>query len=749
MSSVASYDKLYVSELAVIPKHYPGDQLFISFCWNWIGPLVIIKTGVTLDPANVYCGICLEILAIENAVFDFETFKTYARYGVKTGTCTLNKHLSLKHGLNKAISIEENQRIVKQLLPVKQPSLTQELFNRRLILLLIKNYLSISFVQNEETLFFFELFLPQFKLPSRSFIESSGLSELYSQVKMAIQRFFQENQISTVTLTIDITHLAHKNDSLVAINAHFIFNHQVNSILLKLRELEHPQTADSLVPIIDSTLDQFFLKGKPLCFTTDEGQNLKSAVKLMRHLRVSCISHEVHNFVSRDLKKICKKFAELILQNRQIYHHLHTRKHLLNTTTISQIVENLHEIEGPLEAEDRWVRRALYSSDDDASSDETDNWESRKSFARTMKKDNSTRWHSTNNSLRSTRDNRRFIENALVESDGSHLIFNHSDWNLLNEFCNLLSIICKYSQLLTVKEKPTIHRVLLYRAEIRSALENFNSFEANERELILQAFDRRVKIEEIHVAASLLDPATRNLRCIEPYLNQRNKNNVQFILQFSKNFNISVADQQTDQKAGQSHTEQSFNLPVDEVALISKHSSSPATPQRSKVTYSIISEVTNYFEQEFHFISCALEFWLRPETQTNFPFLSQLAQIVFSCPATQALTEVTFSKAKLRSTGSTNRLSCVNIGRTEFINQNIRFVRRHGLSTDLGVIDIEANEAALRARRAQALEAHIVEARVKRIKRAARRAELKGLSEIRSSMAKEARQIIKPKYLSF
>lgn len=53
--------------------------------------------------------------------------------------------------------------------------------------------------------------------------------------------------------------------------------------------------------------------------------------------------------------------------------------------------------------------------------------------------------------------------------------------------------------------------------DARSAIENFKPMEG-ERIRNLEAFYRRLKFEEIQVTASLLDPATKNLRCIQPYL---------------------------------------------------------------------------------------------------------------------------------------------------------------------------------------------------------------------------------------
>lgn len=72
------------------------------------------------------------------------------------------------------------------------------------------------------------------------------------------------------------------------------------------------------------------------------------------------------------------------------------------------------------------------------------------------------------------------------------------------------------------KDQATINRVLLYREEIRSLLEDFiwdsdKNLNDKLRNEILE-FNKRFKIQEIHIAGAILDPDTKNLNCIDNYL---------------------------------------------------------------------------------------------------------------------------------------------------------------------------------------------------------------------------------------
>ena len=65
-----------------------------------------------------------------------------------------------------------------------------------------------------------------------------------------------------------------------------------------------------------------------------------------KNLRISCFSHETHNFAIKDLKRTDKNFNELNQKNQKIYHHPRTRKQLLTWITIPHIVEDMEEIDG-------------------------------------------------------------------------------------------------------------------------------------------------------------------------------------------------------------------------------------------------------------------------------------------------------------------------------------------------------------------------------------------------------------------
>lgn len=205
----------------------------------------------------------------------FEQFKLYARFGHKTSKFSPNKHLKSKHDLDPSLSIEENNRIIEQLMPIREGAHPKPRAVKQATGTADDSHLlAAEFRWTRRDKAVFSVFVPNFKLPSRGYVSSTGLWDLYTNMKTVLQRFFQEHQeIQQITLTIDLTHLTSKNDSLLAINAHFIFDEQVNTLLLKLRELEHPQTAEKLVPIFDSVLDEYFLKNRVLCFNTDEGKN--------------------------------------------------------------------------------------------------------------------------------------------------------------------------------------------------------------------------------------------------------------------------------------------------------------------------------------------------------------------------------------------------------------------------------------------------------------------------------------------
>lgn len=65
-------------------------------------------------------------------------------------------------------------------------------------------------------------------------------------------------------------------------------------------------------------------------------------------------------------------------------------------------------------------------------------------------------------------------------------------------------------------------------------------FSDKEREDMLCAYDKRFKMEEILVVASILNPITKNLNCVSDFLNERHQNASEFLVQFGNQFDIQM-----------------------------------------------------------------------------------------------------------------------------------------------------------------------------------------------------------------
>lgn len=97
-----------------------------------------------------------------------------------------------------------------------------------------------------------------------------------------------------------------------------------------------------------------------------------------------------------------------------------------------------------------------------------------------------------------------------------------------------------------------------------------------------------------------------------------------------------------------------------EAELILKHSIKPIDDQNDS-RKSKMDEIYEYLKNNSSINECVNFYWTNNEILKTYPFLSKLAQIVISCPANQSLTEVSFSKFKIRSSGLRTQISAIKL----------------------------------------------------------------------------------------
>ena len=84
------------------------------------------------------------------------------------------------------------------------------------------------------------------------------------------------------------------NQPYLGVTAHFIdANWQLRSVVIAMRYVQKSQTSDELYNLILEILNEWILKisDKLISITTDNGRNVKAAVKRFDVIDVSCMGH--------------------------------------------------------------------------------------------------------------------------------------------------------------------------------------------------------------------------------------------------------------------------------------------------------------------------------------------------------------------------------------------------------------------------------------------------------------------------
>lgn len=194
---------------------------------------------------------------------------------------------------------------------------------------------------------------------------------------------------------------------------------------------------------------------------------------------------------------------------------------------------------------------------------------------------------------------------------------------------------------------------------------------------IKQELRKRFDVRNVHVAASLLDPALKNVEWMKDFLEKDKyglaiKTESEVLTDFIILFGI-----ESGTKTSPSNTEENIDaLDSRRLKLLSNLGVKNQVEVRSMQS-SISEEVQSYFLEPLSDIpSSTIKWW--NTSGAKFPRLAKLFEIFLSMPATSSSSEVAFSKSGkfLRADRSTLAPSKVN--KLCFINANIRFLEEGG-----------------------------------------------------------------------
>lgn len=113
------------------------------------------------------------------------------------------------------------------------------------------------------------------------------------------------NTCKTASITTDLW-TARSNDGYIGITLHWLTpNFEVRDVILTVEKMDYPHTGERIKECLDTKVKEFGLAGKIVCAVTDNGSNMKKAIRIWDGVeRLSCSAHTLQLTVIKALKII-------------------------------------------------------------------------------------------------------------------------------------------------------------------------------------------------------------------------------------------------------------------------------------------------------------------------------------------------------------------------------------------------------------------------------------------------------------
>ena len=169
--------------------------------------------------------------------------------------------------------------------------------------LIVKQMLPPTLVESDEWRALMYELDPRYDCPGRKFFSHGAIPKKFSMVKERVMSDLKE--ASTFSCTTDAWSSV-TTDPYLSLTAHFFTpNWQLRTYCLRTIYLPSSHTGDNIAKMIRTILSEYNLQlANVTSFTTDNGSNMKVAIRNLGVIRVPCFGHILHNAINNAVKEI-------------------------------------------------------------------------------------------------------------------------------------------------------------------------------------------------------------------------------------------------------------------------------------------------------------------------------------------------------------------------------------------------------------------------------------------------------------
>lgn len=480
------------------PHVFDDKKTTKSECWDYMGDLTYEKDGAAfrlidkLKGPRLFCRLCLEE---QKAATHGMLMKIYDMSHT-SGTGNFYNHAGPQHNVKRK-SETKSKALTNWFTRVKEstPATNDYELNRDLTLWLCRDLLPFSTIEKSGFINFNEKNL-KLHIPSSRTLATTALLDIYQTLKEQVITKLKD--VSAATLMMDGWTDKHKRNPYFAIRVACIqSNWQYEVYTLAIKPVES-HTSENLSLFVREVLDEFF-EVKPVFFdTTDGAANMLKLSKLLKHERVTCIAHSLHNLLVTDSIEKNPGLEHLLLQCKNIVNTLHFKAYIIQEVRLQQkekdLMEALSEVYDELLDDDSTGTMALPFTHADSSCG--------------LKNSVPTRWNSILSMVRSLESSISVINEVLKRIGKSHLVILDDQLDLLKKLCDFLTPFEEITVLLS-EEFPGLSTVPLIQKKIKKlCIPIATDIEeiALLKNHVMAKVEKRIPTDGLVMEASLFDP---------------------------------------------------------------------------------------------------------------------------------------------------------------------------------------------------------------------------------------------------
>lgn len=599
-------------------------------------------------------------------------------FSSRISTGNLNRHLLDSHNLR-----ESDTPVVKTLetyfgtsakrVKVNKDEDTKWYLSRDLVLWMCRDLLPFNMISKDGIKHFFKTYKIVTKdedLPHPSTLQTTALSDVYETVLKLVKD--KTNDQEEFAITFDLWSDNYRRRSYITFTMHFIdLNFILQSLTLETKYVSSSHTGECILEEVIAVTEDFGIPLRKNFVVTDQGSNVKKAIRLGQMNSHFCLGHGLHNLLTVDGYDSVSELKKIIIKTKKIVKTLRYKTNQVSSEANAiqkEILSKINNLDELLSAEDdNWeLDDEGFNALDDVPlsvlnsinvNDISGSLVYRRNL--TLKNSTPTRWHSVLALLESFNSQNAAINKLLSKDKKYDLILSDEEDLIIFKLQEFLQKFKDGVNCMSGDKYVSLSLCLVLRTEIEEILTetpNDHYLIAKLKKNMAERLNYRFPVTDILITASLLDPRFHNLKSVDSFLKENLITKTDFLKQQFKNLIGEEYLLTTTDPAHQTSGSKILNL-------AKKHSKNSSRNSDIDKECHILFSLTS--DQD------PLLFW--KEKYAAMPLLTKLARKVLCIPATSTPSERVFSVAGLTITNKRSNLAPQNVNKIIFIHDNYDF----------------------------------------------------------------------------